>query len=123
MTAWIADVLIVPGLIVMTLGVYGIVRFPTSTRSCTPRARRPFWGLHPAGCHGPGWWAVHARPRRADRRAARHQHPVAAHAIAQAAYHQREPMRAPGAVDERSTMPPPTAAPLQRHTWRTRPGS
>jgi multisubunit Na+/H+ antiporter MnhG subunit len=29
--------------------------------------------------------------------------PVAAHAIAQAAYHQREPMRAPGAVDERPT--------------------
>jgi multicomponent Na+:H+ antiporter subunit G len=28
MTAWIADVLIVLGLIVMTLGVYGIVRFP-----------------------------------------------------------------------------------------------
>jgi hypothetical protein len=27
MTAWIADVLIVLGLIVMTLGVYGIVRF------------------------------------------------------------------------------------------------
>jgi multicomponent Na+:H+ antiporter subunit G len=28
MTAWIADVLIVLGLIVMTLGVHGIVRFP-----------------------------------------------------------------------------------------------
>jgi hypothetical protein len=42
MTAWIADVLIVLGLIVITVGVYGIVRFPTSTRGCTPRARRPF---------------------------------------------------------------------------------
>jgi hypothetical protein len=30
--------------------------------------------------------------------------PVAAHAIAQAAYHQREPMRAPGAVDERPSV-------------------
>jgi multisubunit Na+/H+ antiporter MnhG subunit len=42
MTAGIADVLIVLGLVFMTLVVYGIVRFPTSTRSCTPRARRPF---------------------------------------------------------------------------------
>ena len=31
--------------------------------------------------------------------------PVAAHAIAQAAHHQREPMRAPGAVDESQIMP------------------
>ena len=28
MTAWIADALIVLGLAVMTLGIYGIVRFP-----------------------------------------------------------------------------------------------
>jgi hypothetical protein len=41
-TAGIADALIVLGLVFMTLIVYGIVRFPTSTRSCTPRARRPF---------------------------------------------------------------------------------
>jgi multisubunit Na+/H+ antiporter MnhG subunit len=34
--------------------------------------------------------------------------PVAAHAIAQAAHHQRLPLRAPGAVDESGTMPLPT---------------
>jgi hypothetical protein len=66
MTAWIADVPIVLGLIVMTLGVNG---------------------------------------------------------IAQTAYHQREPMRTAGAVDERGTMPPPTAAPLQRHHREGQPGS
>jgi multisubunit Na+/H+ antiporter MnhG subunit len=31
--------------------------------------------------------------------------PVAAHAIAQAAYHRREPMRSPGALDETATIP------------------
>jgi len=49
--------------------------------------------------------------------------PVAAHAIAQAAYHQREPMRTPGAVDERHAMPPPTATPPQRRHLDDRPGS
>jgi multisubunit Na+/H+ antiporter MnhG subunit len=37
--------------------------------------------------------------------------PVAAHAIAQAAYHQREPMRAPGVVDESGTAPRSPATP------------
>jgi multisubunit Na+/H+ antiporter MnhG subunit len=43
--------------------------------------------------------------------------PVAAHAIAQAAYHRREPMRAAGAIDESgrcpgaTTSPPPSGSP------------
>ena len=48
---------------------------------------------------------------------------VAAHAIAQAAYHQREPMRAPGAVDETGTMPLPTATPPQQRDPDGRTGS
>ena len=48
--------------------------------------------------------------------------PVAAHAIAQAAYHQRESMRAPLAIDESGTMPSSTAAPRRRRHLEDRPG-
>jgi multisubunit Na+/H+ antiporter MnhG subunit len=49
--------------------------------------------------------------------------PVAAHAIAQAAYHQREPMRAPGAVDEHPATAPPAASPAQQRNPEGRSGS
>jgi len=40
--------------------------------------------------------------------------PVAAHAIAQAAYHRREPMRAAGAIDESGRCPGATTLPPRR---------
>jgi monovalent cation/proton antiporter MnhG/PhaG subunit len=58
MTAWLADALVVAGLAVMTLGVYGILRFPDV-----------YTRLHAAGAvdesgHCPG--ATTAPPRRGD---------------------------------------------------------
>jgi monovalent cation/proton antiporter MnhG/PhaG subunit len=45
MTAWIADVLIVLGLIVMTLGVYGIVRFPDVYTQLHTSSKAAFLGV------------------------------------------------------------------------------
>ena len=123
MTAWIADVLIVLGLVVMTLGVYGIVRFPDVYTQLHASSKAAFLGVSillvaTALGGGPsmlarvvlivGLLAITT--------------PVAAHAIAQAAYHQRQPMRAPGAVDERRAMPPPAATPPRQHDPEGRTG-
>ena len=124
MTAWIADVLIVLGLVVMTLGVYGIVRFPDVYTQLHASSKAAFLGvslLLAATALG-GGPSILARDVLIVGLLALTT-PVAAHAIAQAAYHQREPMRAPGAVDERHTMPPPTATPPQRRHLNDRPGS
>jgi multicomponent Na+:H+ antiporter subunit G len=124
MTAWIADALIMLGLVVMTLGVYGIVRFPDVYTQLHASSKAAFLGvsiLLVATTLG-GGPSIVARVVLIVALLAITT-PVAAHAIAQAAYHQREPMRAPGAVDETGTMPPSTAAPLQRRDLEDRPGS
>ena len=124
MTAWIADALIVLGLVVMTLGVYGIVRFPDVYTQLHASSKAAFLGVSvllvaTALGGGPSMLArvvlIVALLAITT--------PVAAHAIAQAAYHQREPMRAPGAVDETRTMPPPTATPPQQRDPGGRTGS
>jgi multicomponent Na+:H+ antiporter subunit G len=109
MTAWIADVLIVLGLVVITLGVYGIVRFPDVYTQLHASSKAAFLGvsiLLAATALG-GGPSILARVVLIVALLAITT-PVAAHAIAQAAYHQREPMRAPGAVDE--TAPDPREA-------------
>jgi monovalent cation/proton antiporter MnhG/PhaG subunit len=45
MTAWIADALIVLGLIVMTLGVCGIVRFPDVYTQLHASSKAAFLGI------------------------------------------------------------------------------
>jgi multicomponent Na+:H+ antiporter subunit G len=108
MTAWIADALIVLGLVVMTLGVYGIVRFPDVYTQLHASSKAAFLGVSvllvaTALSGGPSTLArvvlIVALLAITT--------PVAAHAIAQAAYRQREPMRAPAAIDESGTMPHP----------------
>ena len=124
MTAWIADALIVLGLAVMTLGVYGIIRFPDVYTQLHASSKAAFLGvsiLLVATALG-GGPSILARVVLIVTLLAITT-PVAAHAIAQAAHHQREPMHAPGAVDESGTMPPSTAAPLQRRNLEDRPGS
>ena len=106
MTAWFADVLVVAGLAVMTLGVYGILRFPDVYTRLHASGKASFLGvsvLLVAGTVGGG-------PSAAARVVLivvllALTTPVAAHAIAQAAYHRREPMRAPGAIDESGNCP------------------
>ena len=124
MTAWIADALIVLGLVVMTLGVYGIVRFPDVYTQLHASSKAAFLGvslLLVATALGGG-------PSMLDRvvlivALLAITTPVAAHAIAQAAYHQREPMRAPGAVDETATTPLPAGTPPQQRDPEGRTGS
>jgi multicomponent Na+:H+ antiporter subunit G len=109
MTAWLADVLIVLGLVVMTLGVYGIVRFPDVYTQLHASSKAAFLGvsiLLVATALG-GGPSILARVALIVALLAITT-PVAAHAIAQAAHHQRLPLRAPGAVDESGTMPLPT---------------
>lgn len=122
MTAWIADVLIVAGLVVMTLGVYGIVRFPDVYTQLHASSKAAFLGVSillvaTAVGGGPSLLArvvlIVALLAITT--------PVAAHAIAQAAYRQREPLRAPAAVDESGTIPASTAAPRQRRHLEDRP--
>ena len=112
MTAWMGDVLIVLGLVVMTLGVYGIVRFPDVYTQLHASSKAAFLGvsiLLVATALG-GGPSILARVVLIVALLAITT-PVAAHAIAQAARHQRLPMRAPGAVDESGTMPLPTDTP------------
>ena len=123
MTAWLADALIVVGLAVMTLGVYGIVRFPDVYTQLHASSKAAFLGvsvLLVATALG-GGPSILARVVLIVALLAVTT-PVAAHAIAQAAYHQREPMRAPGAVDETRAMPPPTATPPRQRDPEGRTG-
>jgi multicomponent Na+:H+ antiporter subunit G len=120
MTAWIADALIVLGLVVMTLGVYGIVRFPDVYTQLHASSKAAFLGvsiLLVATVLG-GGPSILARVVLIVALLAITT-PVAAHAIAQAAYHQREPMRAPA----RSTSATPCRPRPPRHpsdaTWTT----
>jgi multicomponent Na+:H+ antiporter subunit G len=116
MSAWIADALIVAGLVVMSLGVYGIVRFPDVYTQLHASSKAAFLGvslLLVATALG-GGPSILARVVLIVALLAITT-PVAAHAIAQAAYHQREPIRAPGAVDETGAGPRPTATPPRHH--------
>ena len=112
MTAWIADALVVLGLAVMTLGVYGIVRLPDVYTQLHASGKAAFLGVSAllvAAAMG-GGPAVVARVVLIVVLLALTT-PVAAHAIGQAAYHRREPMRTPGAVDESGRCPGTTTAP------------
>ena len=104
MTAWIADALIVLGLAVMTLGIYGIVRFPDVYTQLHASSKAAFLGVSAllvAAAMG-GEPAIVARVVLIIALLALTT-PVAAHAIGQAAHHRREPMRSPDAVDESGT--------------------
>jgi multicomponent Na+:H+ antiporter subunit G len=115
MSAWIADVLILVGLAVMTLGVYGIIRFPDVYTRLHASGKASFLGVTVllfAGTVG-GGPSVAARVVLIVVLLALTT-PVAAHTIAQAAYHRREPMRASGAIDESGNCPGATTAPPRR---------
>jgi multicomponent Na+:H+ antiporter subunit G len=124
MTAWIADALIVLGLVVMTLGVYGILRFPDVYTQLHASSKAAFLGviaLLIAAALG-GGPSVVARVVLAVALLVLTT-PVAAHAIGQAAYAQRLPMRTPGAVDESGAVPGSAATPPARRDQPGRPGS
>ena len=106
MSAWVADALVVAGLAVMTLGVYGILRLPDVYTQLHASSKAAFLGVSAllvAGAVG-GGPSITARVVLIVVLLAVTT-PVAAHAIGQAAHHRREPMRTPGAVDESGTTP------------------
>jgi multicomponent Na+:H+ antiporter subunit G len=112
MSAWIADVLVLVGLAVMTLGVYGIIRFPDVYTRLHASGKASFLGVAVllfAGTVG-GGPSVLARVVLIVVLLALTT-PVAAHTIVQAVYHRREPMRAAGAIDESGNCPGATTAP------------
>jgi multicomponent Na+:H+ antiporter subunit G len=99
--AWIADLLTLLGLGIMTIGVYGVLRMPDVYTQLHAASKAAFLGvaaLLAAACmFGDG--AIIARsvlivPLLALTT------PVAAHAIARGAYRRGDPPRSPGAIDE-----------------------
>lgn len=112
MTAWIADALILIGLAIMTLGLYGIIRFPDVYTQLHASSKAAFFGVFAllvAAALG-GDPSIVARVALTGVVLALTT-PVAAHAIGQAAHHRREPMLSPGAVDESGKAPGGATAP------------
>ena len=106
MAAWVTDALVLLGLAIMTIGVYGVFRFPDVYTQLHASSKAAFLGvvalLLAAALGGePG---ILARTGLIVVLLALTT-PVAAHAVAQAAHHLGEPMRTPGAVDESATTP------------------
>ena len=106
MVTVLADALLLAGLALMTVGVYGVVRFPDVYTQLHASSKAASFGvaglLVAAALEGPG--AIATRAVLVIVLLALTT-PVAAHAIAQAAHHLGEPMRTPGAVDESGTTP------------------
>lgn len=106
MIAVLSDALIVIGLAILTVGVYGVVRLPDVYTQLHAASKAGFLGiallLASAALDGDG--AIVARAVLISALLA-FTTPVAAHAIARAARRRGEPMRTAGAVDEAS--PPP----------------
>lgn len=101
MTALAADALILLGLAVLTVAVYGVVRLPDVYTQMHAASKAGFLGvtalLASAATGGDGAIIARALLIAALLSVTT---PVAAHAIARAAHRRREPMRTPGAVDE-----------------------
>jgi multicomponent Na+:H+ antiporter subunit G len=108
--AWMSDLLILLGLLIMTVGVYGVVRFPDVYTALHALSKPAFLGVVALLLAG----LTDGRPEIVARTLLivvllALTTPVAAHVVAQAAHHRGEPMRSPGAVDESApTGPVPT---------------
>jgi multicomponent Na+:H+ antiporter subunit G len=104
-TAWVVDGLVLLGLVVMTLGVYGVVRFPDVYTQLHASSKAAFLGvtalLLATALGGDGQSIARVVLIVVMLTLTT---PVAAHAIGQAALHRREPMRTPGAVDGSGTL-------------------
>ena len=96
-----ADVLIVAGLLIMTVGVYGLVRLPDAYTQLHAASKATFLGvallLVAVALEGGGALIGRALLIIGLLTVTT---PVAAHAVARAARRREEPMRSSGAVDE-----------------------
>lgn len=101
MAALVADLLVLAGLVVITIAVYGVVRFPDAYLQLHASGKAAFVGVAAlllAAALG-GDPAIVARTALILVLLAITT-PVASHAIAQAARHCGEPMHSPEAIDE-----------------------
>jgi multicomponent Na+:H+ antiporter subunit G len=99
--AWVADALVLLGLVVMTIGVYGLRRMPDVYTQLHATSKAVFLGviaILAASILG-GEPAIGYRALLIGAFLLLTT-PLSAHAIARAAYLLREPMRTPGALDE-----------------------
>ncbi len=112
MTAWLADALILFGLLIMTVGVYGVVRLPDVYTQLHASSKAAFVGvvalLLATALTGDG--AIIARVVLITALLVLTT-PVAAHTVAQAAFLRGERMRTPGAIDESGSLPARSADP------------
>lgn len=115
MRGLLADVLIVLGLVIVTVGVYGVVRLPDVYTQSHAASKAAFLGivalLLAAGLEGDG--PILTRVVLITVLLAITT-PVAAHVVAQAAWIRGEEMRTPGAVDETAEVGPPGSGPSVR---------
>lgn len=98
---WLADALVVLGVAIMTIGVYGMIRLPDTYTRLHSASKAVFLGVIPLLTAS----TVTANPAIIFRVVLISAFlvlttPVSAHVIARAAYLRDERMSAPGAVDE-----------------------
>ena len=101
MSAWIADALVLLGVAVMTIGVYGVFRMPDVYTELHAASKAVFLGVIAllAASTATGNPAIVARAVLIGVFLVLTT-PVAAHVIALAAFRQEERMETPGALDE-----------------------
>lgn len=101
MIAILANILTVLGLVILTIGVYGVVRLPDVYTQLHAASKAGFLGvaalLAAAALEGDGTIVARAVLIVALLAVTT---PVAAHAVARAARRRGEPLQTPGAVDE-----------------------
>lgn len=100
------DILILLGLVITTIGVIGVMRFPDVYTQLHAASKAAFLGVSAllAAAATGGEWAIVVRAALCVALLALTT-PVAAHVIAQAARRRGEPLRSPGAVDESAGTP------------------
>jgi multicomponent Na+:H+ antiporter subunit G len=101
LTPWIADALVVLGVVVMTIGVYGVVRMPDIYTRLHAASKSVFLGVISIVIASifTGDQAIITRVVLIGA-VLLLTTPVASHAIGRGAYLERERMQTPGAVDE-----------------------
>lgn len=100
-TPFLDDALVILGLVIMTIGVYGVIRFPDVYTRLHPASKSVFLGVI-AFLGASGFSGDPAIILRAVLIAGflLFTTPVAAHVVAQAAFRKGQPMNTPGAIDE-----------------------
>ncbi len=98
---WLADALVVLGVVIMTIGVYGVIRMPDLYTRLHAASKAVVLGvcLLAVASVVTGDAAIIARAVLIAVLLLLTT-PVASHAIARGAYLEREPLKTPGAIDE-----------------------